>query len=309
MGDWTFWLGFNAFIVAMLAIDLGVFNKRQHEITFREAIAWVVFWTCLALIFNGLVYYWHGAEKAFEFMTGYIIEWSLSVDNLFVFIVIFSYFNVPRQYQHRVLFWGIVGALLLRGFFILAGVTLFGLFEWMSYVFGAILLITGARMLLHKEGEDPALDRNPVLRLIRKIFPVSDHYEEKKFFTRINGKTFATPLFMVLVMVEFTDMVFAVDSIPAVLSVTRDPFIVYSSNVFAILGLRSMYFALSGMMDIFKYLKTGLAIILGFVGIKMLIHHWYQVPIEWTLITVVGLLALSILFSLYKRENSSSQQN
>ena len=297
-----FWVGFNAFILSMLAFDLGFINKNEKTITFKESIAWVAFWSSLALAFNGLVYYWFGPQKAFEFLTGYVIEWSLSVDNLFVFIVIFNYFNVPRQYQYRVLFWGILGALILRGTFIVIGVSLFVKFAWMVYIFGGILVFTGVKMLFQNDEDDPKLDRNIFVRLCKKVFPVTEEYHGKNFFIRHHKKWLATPLFVVLVVVDFTDLVFAVDSIPAVLSISSDPFIVYTSNVFAILGLRALFFALSGMMDVFRYLKYGLAIILTFVGVKMLISHYVHIPIEWALFVVVFVLAISILISLARKE-------
>lgn len=302
MDTTTFWIGFNIFILAMLAFDLGIVNKKERAISFKESIAWVAFWSSLALAFNGLVYYWFGPAKAFEFLTGYVIEWSLSVDNLFVFIVIFNYFNVPKQYQHRVLFWGILGALVLRGAFIVVGVALFEQFAWMIYVFGAILVFTGFKMFFQREEADPALDRNFIVRLSKKIFPVTEEYHGKNFFIRRRNKWLATPLFIVLVVVDFTDLVFAVDSIPAVLSISSDPFIVYTSNVFAILGLRALFFALSGMMEIFRFLKYGLAVILTFVGVKMLISHYVHIPVEWALFVVVMVLAVSIMLSLARRK-------
>jgi tellurite resistance protein TerC len=294
----AFWIGFNIFILAMLAFDLGIVNKKHKVVSFRESILWVAFWSSLAFAFNGLVYYWFGPEKAFEYLTGYVIEWSLSVDNLFVFLVIFSYFDVPRQYQHRVLFWGIIGALILRGAFILVGVSLFQKFEWMIYIFGAILVFTGFKMLFQKDEEDHKMDDNFIVRFSKKLLPVTDKYHGHYFFVKAGAKWVATPLFIVLVVVDFTDLVFAVDSIPAVLSISSDPFIVYTSNVFAILGLRSLFFALSGMMDLFKYLKYGLAVILTFVGVKMLISHYVHSPVEWALFVVVMVLAMSILLSL-----------
>ncbi len=301
MDNSTFWIGFNVFILAMLALDLGIVNKKEKAISFKESILWVAFWSSLAMAFNGLVYYWFGAEKAFEFMTGYVIEWSLSVDNLFVFIVIFNFFNVPKQYQHRVLFWGILGALVLRGAFIVMGVTLFTKFEWMIYVFGGILVFTGLKMLFSSD-DDPKLDRNIFVRACKRFLPVTEEYHGKRFFVKSKGSWLATPLFIVLVVVDFTDLVFAVDSIPAVLSISSDPFIVYSSNVFAILGLRSLFFALSGMMDIFRYLKYGLSIILSFVGIKMLISHYVHIPVEWALFVVVMILAVSIMISIMRKK-------
>ncbi|MBK9400393.1 MAG: TerC family protein [Bacteroidetes bacterium] len=302
MDNSVFWIGFNLFILAMLAFDLGIVNRKEKAISFKESILWVAFWSSLALAFNGLVYYWFGPEKAFEFLTGYVIEWSLSVDNLFVFIVIFNFFKVPKQYQHRVLFWGILGALILRGTFIVVGVALFNKFEWMIYIFGGILVFTGLKMLFSNDEEDPKLDKNIFVRACKKILPVTEEYHGKDFFVKKSGRWLATPLFIVLVVVDFTDLVFAVDSIPAVLSISSDPFIVYSSNVFAILGLRSLFFALSGMMDLFRYLKYGLAIILSFVGVKMLISHYVHIPVEWALFVVVMILAMSIMISLVKKE-------
>jgi tellurite resistance protein TerC len=302
MDNSAFWIGFNLFILAMLAFDLGIVNRKEKAISFKESILWVAFWSSLALAFNGLVYYWFGPEKAFEFLTGYVIEWSLSVDNLFVFIVIFNFFKVPKQYQHRVLFWGILGALILRGTFIVVGVALFNKFEWMIYIFGGILVFTGLKMLFSNDEEDPKLDKNIFVRACKKILPVTEEYHGKDFFVKSKGRWLATPLFIVLVVVDFTDLVFAVDSIPAVLSISSDPFIVYSSNVFAILGLRSLFFALSGMMDIFRYLKYGLAIILSFVGVKMLISNYVHIPVEWALFVVVMILATSIMISLVKKE-------
>jgi tellurite resistance protein TerC len=249
-----------------------------------------------------LVHHWAGADKAFEFLTGYVIEWSLSVDNLFVFLVIFSFFDVPRQHQHKVLFYGIMGALVLRGVFIYFGVKLFASVDWISYVFGAILLFTGYKMLTqHDEQHD--LEKNFIVRWTRKFLPVTAEYHGGKFIVRKEARTFFTPLFIVLVTVEFTDLVFAVDSIPAVLSVSSDPFIVYTSNVFAILGLRALFFALSGMMEVFRFLKYGLAVILSFVGVKMVLSHHIHVPVEWALFVIVFILAVSILFSLVSRKS------
>jgi tellurite resistance protein TerC len=305
MDNSYFWIGFNAFILAMLAFDLGFVNKKEKAISFKESIAWVAFWSSLALAFNGLVYYWFGPQKAFEFLTGYVIEWSLSVDNLFVFIVIFNYFNVPKQYQHRVLFWGILGALILRGTFIVVGVALFQKFEWMVYIFGGILVFTGFKMFFGGEEDDPKLDNNIFVRLCKKVFPVTEEYHGKNFFIKHGRKWLATPLFIVLVVVDFTDLVFAVDSIPAVLSISSDPFIVYTSNVFAILGLRALFFALSGMMDLFKYLKYGLAVILTFVGVKMIISHYVHIPVEWALFVVVIILAISIMLSLARKNRAA----
>ncbi|MEP7264678.1 MAG: TerC family protein [Bacteroidota bacterium] len=294
----VFWIAFNSFILLMLALDLGVFQKKETVITLKQSAKWIALWVSLALIFNVVVYFWKGQVKAMEFFTGYIIEMSLSVDNLFVFIVIFSYFNVPKKYEHRVLFWGILVALVLRGFFIITGVALFNAFNWMIYIFGAILVYTGIKMFFHKENEHHDLSENFTVKLCRKVFPISDDYDGHNFFTRINGKFFFTPLFLVLMVINITDVVFALDSIPAVLAVSSDTFIVYTSNIFAILGLRSIYFALSGMMHLFRFLKYGLALILSFVGLKMLASEKFVMDTGWTLAIVAAILALSTILSL-----------
>lgn len=300
-----FWVGFNVFILSLLAFDLIVLNKKEKEVTFKESILWVGFWTLVALMFNAFVYYWKGPTKAFEFLTGYVIEWSLSVDNLFVFIVIFNYFKVPKQYEHRVLFWGIIGALVLRGTFIVLGVAIFEMFSWMIYVFGGILLFTGFKMFFSNDEEQPDLDKNVLVKWSKKLLPFTDQYHGKDFVIKKAGKWIGTPLLLVLIVVDFTDLVFAVDSIPAVLAISNDSFIVYTSNVFAILGLRSLYFALSGMMGLFRFLKYGLAIILSFVGIKMIGSAWFHIPTEIALFVVVGVLASSILASLYVKRNEN----
>jgi tellurite resistance protein TerC len=300
-----FWVGFNVFILSLLAFDLIVLKKKEKEVTFKESILWVGFWTLVALMFNAVVYYWKGPSKAFEFLTGYVIEWSLSVDNLFVFIVIFNYFKVPKKYEHRVLFWGIIGALILRGTFIVLGVAIFEMFSWMIYVFGGILLFTGFKMFFSKEEEQHDLDKNLLVKWSKKLLPFTDEYHGKDFVIKQAGKWIGTPLLLVLIVVDFTDLVFAVDSIPAVLAISSDSFIVYTSNVFAILGLRSLYFALSGMMGLFRFLKYGLAVILSFVGIKMIGSAWFHIPTEIALFVVVGVLATSILASLYIKRNEN----
>ncbi len=301
----SFWIWFNVFILAMLALDLIVLNKKSREVSIGESLKWVCFWVTLAFIFNVLVYIWFGKIKAVEFLTGYVIEWSLSVDNLFVFILIFTYFKVPKEFQHRVLFWGIIGALILRGTFILVGIALFNMFTWMIFIFGGILIFTGIKMLFQKEDDDPKLDDNLLVKVCKKIFPITDEYAGKNFFVRKSGVLFATPLFLVLLVIDFTDLIFAVDSIPAVLSITQDTFIVYTSNIFAILGLRSLYFALAGMMGMFHYLKYGLAIILTFVGTKMLISHYFEVPTLLTLLVIIVTLSLSIFFSMMKSQSET----
>jgi tellurite resistance protein TerC len=291
------WVLFNAFVLAMLALDLGVVHRRKHEIKFKEAVAWSAVWIGLALAFAALVAYKRGTGTALQFLTGYIIEESLSVDNLFVFLLIFSYFAVPTRLQHGVLFWGILGAMVLRAIFIVAGVALLERFEAVIYIFGAILIFSGVKMALEKEQKiDP--NQNPVLKLFRKLMPVTTEYEGSKFLVRRDGRTFATPLLLVLLVVETTDLIFAVDSIPAVLAITRDRFIVYTSNVFAILGLRAMFFALKGVMDLFHHLHYGLSAILVFVGVKMLLGHFVEIPIGIALGVVASILVLSVIASL-----------
>jgi tellurite resistance protein TerC len=296
------WAGFLAFVIVILAIDLGVFHRKSHEVKINEALIWSAVWISLALIFNYGVYVFMGKEKALEFLTGYLIEKSLSVDNLFVFIMIFTYFNVQPKYQHKVLFWGILGALLMRGIFIFAGVALISKFHWIIYVFGAFLVFTGIKMLFHNDKIiDP--NRNPLVRLFKKFFPVSEQMHEGNFFVKIKSKTVATPLFIVLLIVEFTDLIFAVDSIPAILAISSDTFIIFTSNVFAILGLRALYFALAGITKYFRYLKYGLSAILVFVGVKMVIVGFYKIPIVYSLITILGILLISILASVLYKNN------
>jgi tellurite resistance protein TerC len=291
-----FWILFNLFVLLMLALDLGVFHRRAHAVKFREALAWSVMWIALASVFAVLVFFWRGHTPALEFVTGYVIELSLSVDNLFVFLLIFRYFHVPSVHQHKVLFWGILGALIMRGVFIVAGVGLIQRFHWIVYAFGALLVYSGIKLFRQKEAEIHP-EKNPVLRLFRRWMPVTHDYEGGKFFVRRPG-LYATPLLIVLLVVETTDLLFAVDSIPAILAITLNAFIVYTSNVFAIMGLRSMYFALAGMMEVFHYLHYGLSIVLMFVGAKMLLSHYYQIPTEWALLTVGLLLGISVLASV-----------
>jgi tellurite resistance protein TerC len=295
------WIFFNLFVLAMLAVDLGIFHRHAHKVTLREALAWSLVWVFLALLFNTGIYYFWGTEKALEFLAGYLIEKSLSVDNIFVFLMIFSYFAVPDVYQHRVLFWGILGALIMRAIFIAVGATLLERFHWTIYIFGGFLIFTGIRMLLAGE-EKLHPENNPAVRLLRSLMPVTKDYHGQSFFTRLDGKIYATPLMLVLVVVETTDLLFAVDSIPAIFAVTSDPFIVYTSNVFAILGLRALYFMRAGIMDLFRYLKIGLSLVLIFVGIKMMLIEIYEIPIYVSLAVVAGIMALSILASLvFKR--------
>jgi len=295
------WIGFGVLVLGALAVDLGVFQRKAHVVRTREALAWTIVWIALALVFNAGVYFVKGAQAATEFLAGYLIEKSLSVDNIFVFIVIFSYFGVPPQYESRILMWGILGAFVMRAVFIVSGAALLNAFGWMTYVFGAILMLTGLKLLLKKEGVvDP--ERNPVVRLFKAWFGASERLDGQKFFTRVDGRLAATPLFIVLLVVETTDVVFAVDSIPAIFAITSDPFIVYTSNVFAILGLRALYFLLARVMGLFRFLKYGLILILWFVGVKMLLAHTYKIPIGWSLGAIGGILAASIAASLLFRE-------
>lgn len=293
------WVLFNIFVLAMLALDLGVFHRKAHEVKIKEALIWSAIWIALALLFNLGIYLWRGPDTALEFLTGYLIEKSLSVDNIFVFLLIFSYFRVDSLYQHKILFWGILGALMMRAVFIAVGVTLIQQFHWLIYIFGAFLILTGIKMALEK-GKEIHPERNPVLRLFRRLMPVTDHYVQGKFFVKLDGRTFATPLFVVLLVVETTDLIFAVDSIPAILAITLDPFIVYTSNVFAILGLRALYFALAGAMRLFQYLHFGLSSILVFIGIKMLLADVYKIPIVIALSVVAGILVISVVASVVR---------
>ena len=294
---WFFWIAFNLFVLLMLVLDLFVFHRHAHVIKFREALGWTAFWMGLAVGFAVLVYFWHGPGKTLEFVTGYVIEESLSVDNLFVFLLIFRYFKVPAQYQHKVLFWGILGALVMRIVFIGAGVTVIRRFEWVPYVFGAFLIYAGAKLFRSQEAEIHP-EHNPVLRLFRRRVRITPDYAEGKFSVVRDGVRYATPLAEVLLVVETTDVAFATDSIPAILAITRDPFIVYTSNVFAILGLRSLYFALAGLMEVFHYLHYGLAAILIFVGAKMLVSHYYPIPVGVALAVIAVVLGLSVAASL-----------
>jgi tellurite resistance protein TerC len=291
-----FWILFNLFVLAMLVLDLGVFHRRAHTVKFREALAWSVAWIALAAIFAVVIFFWHGRTPALEFVTGYVIELSLSVDNLFVFLLIFRFFQVPAIHQHKVLFWGILGALIMRAIFIAAGVTLIERFHWIIYAFGAFLVYSGIKLFFQNEAEIHP-EKNPVLRLFRRWVPVTKDYVDNKFFVRSPG-LYATPLFVVLLVVETTDLLFAVDSIPAILAITRDAFIVYTSNIFAILGLRSMYFALAGMMEMFRYLHYGLSLVLVFVGAKMLVSHYLEIPTPVALAAVAGVLAISVIASM-----------
>ncbi len=291
------WISFNLFILVMLVLDLGVFHRKAQKVSVKEALVWTGIWISLAFLFNVFVFYYFGEDKAFEFFTGYVIEKSLSIDNIFVFIMIFSYFNVPPSSQHKVLFWGIAGALVMRVVFILVGIELIHQFHWLIYIFGGFLIFTGIRFVTQNDVKiDP--DKNPIVILIRKLFPVTPDFVGNKFFVRIDKKMWATPLFVVVIMIEVSDLIFAVDSIPAILAISDDSFIVYTSNVFAILGLRSLYFALSGIEKYFKYLKYGLAVVLIFVGLKMCITDLYKVPIEISLSFIILTLGVSMFASM-----------
>ena len=302
-----FWIGFNAFVLLMLVLDLGIFHRKSHEVKIKEALVWSGVWVALALLFNIGIYFFYTPppglkpiDSAMQFFTGYIIEKSLSVDNIFVFVLIFSYFKVRPEYQHKVLFWGILGALVMRAIFIFTGVALINKFAFVIYIFGAFLILTGIKLALEKDKKiNPG--KNPLLKLFKKFIKVSTEFDNGKFFTKENGKRIATPLLVVLVVVETTDLIFAVDSIPAILAVSRDPFIVYSSNVFAILGLRALYFALAGLMKLFHYLHYGLAAVLVLVGIKMILNHHFETEIistEISLISVLLILAVSVILSI-----------
>jgi len=291
------WLGFGAIILVMFVIDLGLFSRKSHEIKFREALTWTLVWVSLALAFNVWIYFEMGSTKALEFFTGYLIEQSLSVDNLFVFIMIFSFFHITKVHQPKILKWGIIGALILRAIFIMTGIELIERFHWIIYVFGGILVVTGLKMAF---GGDEKIDpeKNFLIRLVRKFVPITKRIRDDRFFINKGGIRAATPLFLALVMIESSDLIFAVDSIPAVLAVSHDPFIVYTSNVFAIMGLRSLYYLLSNVMDMFVYLKLGVSVILVYVGAKMLLVDVYHIPIIFSLGTIVGVLVISILTSV-----------
>ena len=305
--NWNFWLAFNLFVLAMLALDLGVFHRKNHVVRLKEALAWTAAWVSLAGGFALLLLFFGqrmaasprpNHELSLEFLTGYLIEESLSVDNLFVFLLVFRYFKVPKAEQHTVLFWGILGALVMRGVFIFAGIGLISRFYWLIYVFGGFLVYTGLKLF---RGEDVEVkpERNPLVNVFRRIFPITPDYQGKSFFVRQDLRLYATPLAVVLLVIETSDVLFAVDSIPAVLAITREPFIVFTSNVFAILGLRSLYFALAGLMEVFHYLHYGLAVILTFIGLKMIASSYVQVPIGVALGVVVGVLAVSVMASIF----------
>lgn len=299
IGTPVLWIGFNLFVLAMLALDLGVFNRKAHAISWREATIWSGVWIGLALAFNAVIYVWQGPDVGLQFLTGYLIEKSLSVDNIFVFVLLFATFGVPAAYQHRVLFWGVLGALVMRGALIGVGTALIASFSWVLYIFGVFLVITGIRMA-RPSAHEVHPERNPVVRLARRLFPVTETFEGARFLVRRNSRTYVTPLLIALVLIETTDLVFALDSIPAIFSITLDPFIVYTSNVFAILGLRSLYFLLAGAIQRFRYLKYGLAAVLVLVGVKMLIADIYHMPIMLSLGLIATFLAVAIVASLLR---------
>ena len=293
VGTPMFWIGFIVVVLALLAIDLGVFQRKVHEVRFKEAAIWSTIWVVLSLAFGLWIYLHFGPHLGLQFYTGYLIEKALSVDNIFVFILIFSFFSVPPKLHHRVLFWGILSALIIRAAFIFAGAALIERFHWVLYIFGAFLVFTGVKILFHADAE-VKLEDNAIVKLFRRFVPMTSDFESGKFFLREKGKLMATPLLLVLVTVEFTDVIFATDSIPAIFGITHDPFIIYTSNVCAILGLRALYFLLASVMKKFAYLGTGLGLILVFIGIKMLIEWKYVIPIHWSLLTIIAILGISI---------------
>jgi tellurite resistance protein TerC len=306
MGVWLPWVIFGVLVTAFLVVDLGVLERHPHAISLREATFWSASWIVVSLLFNLGVYFWRGRDAALEFFTSYILEKSLSADNIFLFAVIFGAMAVAAQYQHKVLFWGVLGALVMRGVFVIAGVELVRRFHWVLYLFGIFLVITGIRLLWEKRREfDPA--QSPTLRVARRIFPITEQYEGPNFFVRREQKRFFTPLFLVLLLVETADVAFAVDSIPAIFSVTQDPFIIYTSNVFAILGLRSLYFVLAGVISRFRHLRTGLSLVLVFVGAKMLAAHWFKLSTGIALLVILGILATTVIASLRAEKAASAK--
>lgn len=297
------WTAFVVFVLFVLALDLGVFHKKSHTVGFKESIIWSVVWIALAMAFAGVLFYWRGQDDMMLYLTGYVIEKSLSVDNLFVFLLIFSFFKIPNQYQHKILFYGIIGALIMRAFFIWAGIAVLQKFHWVIYLFGALLVVSGIKMLMPEKG-DVNLGDKWIIKFTKKIFPTTHDFHDDKFLVKLNGKWFVTPLFITLIFVEFSDLVFAVDSIPAIIGITSDPFIVFTSNVFAILGLRALYFALKGFADLFHYLKYGLSVILMFIGVKLLISGVFHMPVSVTMAVIFGILFISVIASLATRKSS-----
>jgi tellurite resistance protein TerC len=301
------WVGFNLFVLAMLVLDLGIFHRKAHAVSIREAAIWSGVWVALALLFNAGIYVFSGTEPALQFLTGYLIEKSLSVDNIFVFVVLFSYFSVPAAYQHRVLFWGVLGALIMRGILIVLGALLLEHFHWVLYLFGAFLIVTGIRMAFNQD-EAVHPERNPVLKLVRRVVPVTADYEGDRFLVRRAGQVLVTPLLLVLLVVETTDLVFALDSIPAIFAISRDPFIVYTSNVFAILGLRSLYFVFANMMGKFSYLKFGLSVVLSFIGVKMVLADIFPIPIGLSLAVIAFVLATALIASIVRARHLTAMR-
>jgi tellurite resistance protein TerC len=300
------WTGFNLFVLFLLVIDLKVFNRTAHEITIKESLIWSACWIAISLLFNVGIYFWYGHTAALQFLTGYLIEKSLSVDNLFVFLLLFSYFKVPAKYQHKVLYWGILGALIMRGLLILLGAALVSRFHWILYIFGFFLVVTGIKMAFQDEEKEVHPERNIIVRFFRKFFLVTAGYHEEKFFIKTGGKYYATLLVVVLITVETTDLLFAIDSIPAIFAITQDSFIIYTSNVFAILGLRSLYFALAGIMDLFYYLRHGLSVVLTFIGLKMVFTDIFDIPTGLALGVVGTILVLAIIASLLRAKKLKS---
>ncbi len=300
IGSPFLWTAFTGLILVLLALDLGVFHRKAHEVSFREAAIWSVVWIGMALAFNVWIYLAFGPQQGLEFLTGYLIEKALSVDNVFIFLVIFTSFRVPALYQHRVLFWGVVGALLMRAIFIFVGAAALKEFHWLLYVFGGLLLLTGIRLLIQRHAEEHP-ERNPLFVAFTSVIPTTSDYHGDKFWVRVNGKRLATPLFMVLALIEITDLIFAIDSIPAIFAITKDPFIVFTSNIFAILGLRALYFCVSGFVARLVYLKVGLAVVLIFVAVKMMISEVYKIPIGVSLLVVASILAASVVASLLRK--------
>jgi tellurite resistance protein TerC len=300
------WIGFGAIILTLLVLDLGVFHRKSHIITTKEAAIWTAVWVTLALLFSLVIYYWKGSEAVLQYLTGYVIEYSLSVDNLFVFVVIFGAFCIKPEQQHRILFWGILGAIIMRGILIASGSILMDRFFWIAYVFGAFLIYTGIRTGIKKETV-PHIEKNPLVRLARRFLPMATNAPENSFIVKQSGKFLLTPLFLVLITVETTDLVFALDSIPAIFAITTEPFVVFTSNIFAILGLRSLYFLLARAVGKFHYLQTSLAVILSFVGAKMLIAHWLKVPIAGSLSVVVVVLVIGIIASIIREKRRNPE--
>lgn len=303
------WIGFNLFILLLLIVDLKVFNRKPHEISIKESLVWSGVWIAISLLFNIGIFFWYGHGAALQFLTGYLIEKSLSIDNLFVFLLLFSYFKVPARYQHKVLYWGILGALVMRGLLIFLGATLIARFHWALYIFGIFLVVTGVKMALQKEEKEIHPERNLMVRFFKKFFLVTTGYHEEKFFIKTGGRRYATLLVIVLIVVETTDLLFAVDSIPAIFAITQDSFIIYTSNVFAILGLRSLYFALAGMMHMFYYLRHGLSVVLTFIGFKMLLVNTINIPTGFALGVVGTVIATAIIASTIrvKRQKNTMQ--